>query len=301
MDSFKAMQTLVRVVEAASFSDAARQIGVGQPSVSKVVRRLEAKLGVKLLARTTRGLSVTEAGERYYAMARRALDAADDADSAARGAAAGLTGRLCVSAAVTFGRLQIVPRLPAFFEAHPDLAIDLVLDDGATNLVGEGVDVALRLGSRIDSAFNGRVIASARRRVVAAPEYFARRGAPDRPAALAHHQAICLLQASVPNSWTFARGAERETVTLSGRLRTTAHEGVREAVFAGLGFAIGSEWGYEREIAEGRVEVALADWSLDPSDLWAILPAGRRASAKARAFIDFVERQLRRPPSRGPD
>ena len=294
MDAFSAMQTLVRVVDAGSFSDAARQLGVGQPSVSKVVRRLEARLGVKLLARTTRGLSVTEAGRRYYEQARRALEAVDDAEIAAREAASGLSGRLCVSAAVTFARLQIVPRLPAFMAAHPDLTIDLLLDDGATDLIGEGVDVALRLGPRIDSAFNGRHIATSPRFVLASPAYVARRGAPERPADLARHEALILLQPGVANAWTFARGEERESVSLSGRLRMSAHEGMREAVFAGLGVAIGSEWGYGREIAEGRVQVLLAGWALDPSELWAILPAGRRASAKARAFIAFVEQQLRR-------
>jgi DNA-binding transcriptional LysR family regulator len=295
MDSFSAMQTLVRVVDAGSFSDAARQLGVGQPSVSKVVRRLETRLGVKLLARTTRGLSVTEAGKRYYELARRALEAADDAEIAAREAASGLTGRLCVSAAVTFGRLQIVPRLPAFLAANPELMIDLVLDDRATDLIGEGVDVALRVGPRVDSAFNGRRIGTARRFALASPDYVARWGAPERPSDLARHEALALLQPGVASSWTFARGNERESVAISGRLRMTAHEGVREAVLAGLGVAIGSEWGYGREIADGRVQILLRDWSLDRSELWAILPAGRRASAKARAFVEFVERQLRRP------
>lgn len=295
MDSFSAMQTLVRVVDAGSFSDAARQLGVSQPSVSKIVRRLEARLGVKLLARTTRGLSVTEAGQRYYEGARRALEAVDDAEVAARAAASGLSGRLCVSAAVTFARLQIVPRLPAFMNAHPDLDIDLVLDDRATDLIGEGVDVAFRLGPHVDSAFNGRLIGTANRFVLASPDYVARFGAPLRPADLARHEAPTFLQPGIPTTWSFARGEERESVTVGGRLRMTAHEGVREAVLAGLGVALGSEWGYGREIAAGRVQILLADWSLEPSQLWAILPAGRRANAKARAFVDFVEQALRRP------
>ena len=294
MDAFFAMQTMVRVVDSGSFTDAARQMGIGQPVVSKLVRRLETKLGVRLLARTTRGLSATEAGLRYYALAVRALEAADEAEIAARDAGAGLTGRLCVSLAVSFGRLQIVPRLPAFLDAHPGLSIDLVMDDRATDLVGEGVDVALRIGVRPDLGLNGRRIASSRRFIVASPEYWRRRGAPDRPAALERHEAINLLQPGVPASWTFIRGEERETATLSGRLRITAHEGVREAVFAGLGFAIGSDWGFERELADGRVQIVLPDWSLPRWELWAILPAGRQANAKARAFMDFAERQLAR-------
>lgn len=294
MDSFFAMQTLVRVADAGSFSEAARQLGVGQPSVSKIVRQLEARLGVKLLARTTRGLCVTEAGQRYCEQARHALVAADAAEIAARAAASGLSGRLCVCAAVTFGRLQIVPRLATFLQAHPDLSLDLMLDDRATDLIGEGVDVAFRLGPHVDSAFNGRRIATTPRFALAAPDYLARRGAPQRPADLARHEALTLLQPGVTNVWAFARGQERETVTVGGRLRMTAHEGVREAALAGLGVALGSQWGYGRDIAEGRVAAVLTDWTLEPSQLWAILPAGR-ASAKARAFIAFVEQSLRRP------
>ena len=292
MDQFSAMQALMRVVDTGSFSVAARQLGVGQPAVSRAVARLEVKLGVKLLMRTTRGLSVTEAGRRYCALARQALEAVGDADAAARDAGAALSGRLRVAMAVSFGRLQIVPRLAGFLTAHPALSVDVVMDDRPIDLIEEGIDVALRLGPQPDSRLSGRIIATRRRLIVAAPTYLAREGMPDRPSALARHEVVSLLQAGIATAWTFTRGEETETVTLGGRLRMTANEGVREAVLAGMGLAIGSEWGFERELAEGSVEAVLTDWSLSPSDLWAITPAGRQTNAKARAFIAHVEREL---------
>lgn len=301
MDQLSAMQALLRVVDTGSFSAAARQLGVGQPAVSKAVAGLEARLGVKLLARTTRGLSVTEAGQRYCARARHALEAAEEADAAARDAGAALSGRLRVAMAVSFGRLQIVPRLRPFMEAHRELAIDVVMDDRPIDLIEEGIDVALRLGPQPDSRLSGRIVASRRRLVVAAPDYLARHGVPERPAALAGHDVVSLVQPGIAASWTFTRGEETETVTLGGRLRMTANEGVREAVIAGMGIALGSEWGFDRDVAEGRVRVLLADWSLPASDLWAITPAGRQVSARSRAFIAYVERELKPPPVRLPD
>jgi len=289
------MRTIVRVIDTGSFSEAARHLGVGQPAVSKSVAQLESRLGVRLLTRTTRGLAPTDAGRRYYTMAVRALDAADEAEAAARDAGAALTGRLRISTAISFGRLNVVPRLPAFMAAHPELDIDLVMDDRPIDLIEEGVDVALRLGPQADSALGGRVIASRRRLVVARPSYFARYGLPAHPRDLASHQAVLLLQAGIGSTWVFSRGAETAAVTLGGRLRMTANEGVREAVFAGLGLTVGSEWGYAQELATGEVHACLEDWSLPPVPLWAITPAGRQASAKSRAFIAFIERQLATP------
>jgi DNA-binding transcriptional LysR family regulator len=295
MDRLAAMQTVVRVIDTGSFSAAARQLGVGQPAVSKTVAQIETTLGVKLLTRTTRGLSPTESGRRYYALALRALDAAAEAEAAAREAGTTVTGRLRVSTAITFGRLQIVPRLPPFMAAHPELAVDVVMDDRPIDLVEEGIDVALRLGPQPDSPLSGRIIATRRRLMVAAPEYIARHAPLTRPAELARHEVVGLLQPGIASSWTFTRGDETETVSLGGRLRMTSNEGVREAVFAGLGLAIGSEWGFERELADGRVREVLPDWSMSRTDLWAIVPAGRQMSTRARVFIEFIERQLRRP------
>jgi DNA-binding transcriptional LysR family regulator len=294
MDVLSAMKTMVRVVDAGSFSAAGRQLGVSQSAVSKVIAQLESKLGVKLLRRTTRGLSTTDAGKRYYVLALQTLETAEEAEAAARDAVSTLSGQLRLSTAVSFGRLQVVPHLGAFMAAHPGLSIDLVMDDRPIDLIEEGVDVALRLGPQPDSRLSGRIIGSRRRIVVAAPAYLERFGMPAHPTELARHEMINLLQPGMPTTWTFTGGDQSETVATGGRLRVTANEGVREAVLAGLGLAVGTEWGFEGELAAGSLQEILADWHLPRSDLWAITPAGRHPSSKVNAVITYFESRLAR-------
>ncbi|BCH00146.1 hypothetical protein MesoLj131b_21450 [Mesorhizobium sp. 131-2-5] len=195
MDRLMAMNTFIRVIETGSFSAAARHLRVGQPAVSKAIAQLEERLGVRLLSRTTRGLSPTDAGVSFYEGAKRAVDEADEAENTARGTAAALTGLLRIGTSVTFGRLHVVPRLKAFLDAHP-------------------------------------------------------------------------------------------------RLRVTSAEGIREAVLAGIGFTVGSEWMFDAELRSGAVRPILVDWALPPVELWALFPAGRKASVRARTFVEFLASSL---------
>ena len=156
MDRLAAMEAFVRVVDAGSFSGAAKQLHVGQPAVSKTIAQLEDRLGVRLLLRSTHGLTPTEAGRNFYERAKRSIEEAEEAELAARGAAAALTGRLRISAPVTFARLQIVPRLPAFFAENPALEIDLVLEDRDVDSIAEGIDVAFWIGPLADSPLIAR-------------------------------------------------------------------------------------------------------------------------------------------------
>jgi len=158
-----ALEALVRVVDTGSFSGAARQLRVGQPSISKVIAQLEQRVGVKLLFRSTHGLAPTEAGENFYGHAKRAIDEADEAELKARGVGAGLTGRLRISGAVTFARLHVVPRFAKFTDLHPALEIEVVLDDRNVDLVEAGIDVALRMGDLQDSTLTARGIGQALR------------------------------------------------------------------------------------------------------------------------------------------
>ncbi|HXZ09906.1 MAG TPA: LysR substrate-binding domain-containing protein, partial [Paraburkholderia sp.] len=190
MDRLAAIEMFIRVVETGSFSAAARHYDVGQPAVSKAVAQLEEWLGVKLLLRSTRALTPTEAGHSFYQRARRAVEETDEAVLAARGTASGLSGKLRVSAAVCFARLHIVPRLPEFMSEHPNLELELVLDDRNIDLVDEGIDLALRMGALADSNMTARRIAEARRRIIGTPNYFERHGKPVVPADLLAHQAV---------------------------------------------------------------------------------------------------------------
>jgi DNA-binding transcriptional LysR family regulator len=295
MDRLAAMETFVRVVDTGSFSAAARILNIGQPAVSKTVAQLEARLGVRLLMRSTHGLSPTEAGQSFYDSAKRAIENADEADLAARGAGASLTGPLRISAAVTFARLHIVPHLPKFLAAHPGLTMDVILDDRVIDLVEEGVDVALRMGSLGDSSsLTARKLASAPHFVVGTPSYFARSGIPATPAELAAHDAV--IYAREGGTWHFRQGATEVSVSVSGPLRVSVAEGVRAAILADMGLAIASAWMFSPELASGAVQRVLTDWSLPSIDLWAVYPTGRMPSAKARAFAAFLEAELRRPP-----
>src|ERR1700742_1153053 len=291
MDRLQAMAAFVRVVETGSFSAAARRLGVGQPAVSKTIAQLEDRLQVRLLVRSTHALTPTDAGLRFYERARLAIEEVDEAELEARGAGAGLTGRLKFSAATTFARLMIVPRLPEFLAQHPSLDIDVILDDRVIDLVSEGIDIALRMGTLADSGAVARKIASGGRSVVATPAYLAHAGTPKVPADLAHHHA--LIYSVLSDNWKFRRGETETSVTVRGRLRLSAAEGIRAAVLADMGLAVVSDWMFAPELANGTVTRVLPDWTLSPIDLWAIFPTGRLASAKARAFADFVEAILR--------
>jgi DNA-binding transcriptional LysR family regulator len=190
VDRLTAMETFVCVVESGSFSAAARLLNVGQPAVSKSIAQLEERLAVRLLLRSTRGLTPTEAGHAFYERAKRAIEEADEAEFAARGSAGALSGRLRISAAVTFARLHILPRLQTFLDRHPELNIDIVLDDENIDLLEHGIDVALRMGVLGDSNMTARKVARGRRCVVGTPAWFAKAGEPRVPADLLSHQAI---------------------------------------------------------------------------------------------------------------
>lgn len=292
MNRLAAMEAFVRVIDTGSFSAAARQLRIGQPAVSKAVGQLEDRLGVRLLLRSTHGLMPTESGQNFYEHARRSIEEAEEADLAARGASATISGRLRLCAAVTFARLHVVPHLPAFLDLHPALDVDVVLDDRNVDLIEAGIDVALRMGDLPDSTLTARKIGQGRRALLATPAYFAKAGCPQMPHDLTAHQAVIYDQRGGGANWTFTRGTEELTVNAKGRVRMTAAEGVREAVFADLGLTVASEWMFAPELQSGKVVRALTDWTLRDIDLWAVFPTGRQASAKARAFVGFIEHLL---------
>ncbi len=293
VDRLADMEAFVRVIEAGSFSAAARQMRLGQPAISKAIVRLEQRLGVRLVLRSTRGLSPTAAGQNYYEEARAVLQKVEQAELAASTAGKSLTGRLRVSAPVTFARLHIVPKLEGLLRMHPALDIEVVLSDREVDVIEEGIDVALRLGSLVDSALTARKLASRRRVVLATPRYFVKFGKPLKPQDLCRHEAVIYAERLGGDAWTFHKGDKDVAVTLRGRVRLTAAEGIREAVLAGLGLTVSSEWMFTPELASGVVETALTEWRLPDMDLWAVFPAGRLVSSKARAFVAFVEAGFR--------
>jgi DNA-binding transcriptional LysR family regulator len=292
MNRLAAMEAFVRVIDTGSFSSAARQLRIGQPSISKAIARLENRLGVRLLLRSTHGLTWTEAGQNFYEHARRSIEEADEADLAARGAGATLSGRLRICVAVTFARLHVVPHLARFLAENPALDVEVVLDDRNVDLIEAGIDVAIRMSDLSDSALTARKIGEGRRTVVGTPSYFAKAGEPMTPMELSAHQVVIYDQPGGGTAWTFRQGTTEASVTVKGRVRMTAAEGVREAVFSDLGLSVSSEWMFAPELETGRARRVLQDWVLPPINLWAVFPTGRQASAKARAFAGFIEARL---------
>jgi DNA-binding transcriptional LysR family regulator len=289
MDRLHAMELFARVIETGSISAAARDLRLGQPAISKTLAALETRLGVRLLVRTTRKLSPTDAGLAFYERARRVLADAEEAETAARGLAGGLEGRVRVCAPVTFARLHVAPKLPAFLAAHPKLRMEVIMDDRDVDLLSENIDVALRLGALADSSLVARRIAQCARCVVASPAYLAAAGTPLSPTDLLAHQAVVYAQASGGDEWRFRRGTTELSVNVPSRLTFSAAEGVREGVLAGLGLAIVSTWMMAPELRSGAVVRVLEDWRLPEMDLSVVFPAGRLPGAKARAFVTWFD------------
>jgi DNA-binding transcriptional LysR family regulator len=292
MDRLNAMAAFVRVVETGSFSAAAREFGIGQPAVSKIVAQLEERLGVQLLLRSSRQLTPTDAGRIYYDRAKIAVESVDDADAAARGAGTRLAGRLRIAAPVTFARMQIIPHLGSFLGAHPDLQVEMILDDRNIDLIENGVDLSLRLGSLQDSTLVARKIGQSARRVFGSAVYLARRGEPRKPSDLLGHDVVVYGRLGDRQPQAFVSGDNKQSITLAGRLHVTAVEGMRTAVIAGLGLAVATDWIFGPDVEAGSVRAVLPRWSLPPVSLWAVLPSGTRTGSKAKAFLSFLESQM---------
>jgi DNA-binding transcriptional LysR family regulator len=292
MDRLAAMDAFVRVVDAGSFSGAANQLRMGQSAVSKAIAQLEGRLRVRLLLRSTRGLTPTEAGRIFYERAKRSVEEAEEAEFGARGAATTLSGRLRIHATVAFGRLCVLPHLPGFLAEHPALDVDIVLDDRKIDLVETGIDIGLRAGQLSNSALTARKIAQCQRRVIGTPSYFNTTGVPRSPADLVPHQVIIYEQPLGGPTWSFRQGQREVSVSLGGRVRLNSAVGVRACVLADLGLAVASEWMFAPELKAKTVKPVLTDWSLPPVEAWAIFPTGRQVSAKARAFASFIESQM---------
>jgi DNA-binding transcriptional LysR family regulator len=287
-DRLDQLTVFIRAAETGSFSRTARELGLSQPSVSRIVAALEARLGVKLLLRTTRRVTPTEAGLTLLARSRRLLIDLEEAEDAARGTDS-LRGLLRIAMPVAFGIREVIPALPPFLAAHPGLKVELTMDDGTQDLVAEGADVALRLGRLPDTGFGARKLATAPRLVVASPAYLAARGVPATLGDLAAHDCVFGPGGSSRQSWAFTRNGAAVSVAVEGRIRLASAEGVIACVKAGLGIAVASGWMCRAEIASGALVALLGDYRLEPIEAHAVFPGGPHPSAKVRAFVEHME------------
>jgi len=290
-DRLQQLALFVRTVETGSFSSAAHEFGLTQPSASRAVAALESRLAVKLITRTTRLISATDAGLALLPRAREALAAVEDAENAARGADQ-LSGVLRVALPPTYGARRIAPLLLAFLNRRPLLKVDLLMSDRYENLIAEGADLALRIGDQPDSSFVTRKLESARRLFVAAPSYLARRDPPKTLADLSRHDLIVGPVSLGEQTWSARRNGRIEVAAVEARVRATSAAGVVACAAAGLGVAIASTWMCAEELASGALTELMADYALDPISAFVVFPAGRRASQKARVFADYLEQAM---------
>jgi len=291
-DRLQELTVFVRAAESGSFSKTARELGLSQPSVSRIIGELESRLGVKLLLRTTRRITVTDAGALFLIRARDVLADIEDAEDAARGVDS-LRGTLRITMPIVYGTRHIIPRLPKFLRAHPMLRVELSVADERHNLVAEGTDVAIRLGPLSDSGFGARKLATLPRFLVAAPSYLAERGTPKTPADLASHDCIFGPGLFGRTTWSFTRNGAETSVDVHGRITTDSGPGVFASVLAGLGIAMTSPVMAGPEIASGALVPLLKSYKLAPVDVYAVFPAGTRPSTKVRALVDFLAEELR--------
>jgi DNA-binding transcriptional LysR family regulator len=296
MDRLAAMQTFVRVADAGSFSEAARQLGLGQPAVSKAIAQLEETLGARLVVRTTRSFALTDNGRRFLEAARHAVEAADAAEHAVTARGAAPAGVLRIAASVAFARLQIVPRLADFLARCPAIDVDLVLSDRLIDLIEEGIDVAIRIGELKDPGLVARRIGQMARITVARPDYWDRRGRPRHPSELAGHDCVIFTGLSTSDVWDFESPDGPIAVKVKGRVSVSTSDSMREAVLEGLGVGVTPHWMWRDEVRTGALERVLIDYEPTRRPIYAVFPERRLVSPKVRAFVDFLAEEFRLDP-----
>lgn len=292
MDRFLLMHSFARAVETGSFSAVARELGTGQPNVSRHIAALEQHLGTRLLHRSTRKLTLTPEGERYYTEARRVLDAVSEAESNARGEdlPAGLLRVACPTA---LGRRHMLPLVKTLLQRYPKLDLDLQIGDRFIDLVEEGVDLAIRIGTLKDSALKARRIGTAERVCVASLAYLTEHPAPRVPQDLAQHDCVLYSLSSSGNSWVFRDGE----VAVSGRFKVNTPDGVYRAALDGLGVAYSPVWLFEKALLDGLVLPLLLDHLGPPIPIHIVYPAKRLLPRRASVFMDFIAEAFKRDPA----
>ena len=291
--SLIALRLFVRVARLGSFSRAGLELGLPQPSVSRIIRGLEREVGAALLTRTTRAVVLTEAGSEYLALVEPILDALEEANHVVRGTGE-LRGELRIGLASSFAVREIIPRLPNFMGRHPALRVNLILDDQRQDLVTEGVDVALRFGALSDSTAVARRITAFPRILAASADYLAKASTPKAPEDLATHTLIVGPLGRGAN-WSFQKRRRVTSIRIDGRLSVTLAEGSVAAAVAGLGIVSTNIGSCRKELSSGALIRLLPDWDMGLMEVHAVMPAGRAAKPAARVFTEFLVAEFRRP------
>lgn len=290
MDRWQAMRIFVKVAEAASFAEAARQLNMSAPAVTRAVAALEEAIGARLFVRTTRSVKLTEGGNRYLEDCRRILADIVEAEAAAAGSYATPTGTLSITASLLFGQMHVLPILLNYLDTFPTMTVRSLFVDRPVNIIDEGIDVAIRIGHLPDSGFTAIRVGSVRRVVCGSPGYFEKHGIPQTPADLRHHKIAISTAAWASTDWRFAQD---QRVTVRPTLQCNTNDtGIRAAI---------ADWGLTRALhyqvgpalADGKLRIVLEAFEEEPVPIHVLHPEGRHASAKVRAFVDMAVAGLR--------
>lgn len=294
LDDLQSLALFARVVQHRSFSGAAREAGIAKSAVSRRVAHLEAVLGVRLLLRSTRKLSLTEEGVRVYEQCVALLAAASAAEAVAGGARDAVRGTLRVNAPVTFAQMHLAKPIARFLQEYPEVDVQLSTENRFVDVVEEGFDVVIRVGRLLDSSLHARKFATDRLVVCASPEYLARRGTPSSPTDLLGHN--CLHYALVPRAgeWRFGQGAEARSIPVHGNLATSDGTVLREAALAGLGLAVLPSFMVVGDVVDGRLVLVLEGARRAEIGIHAVVAHRKHAPARVRAFLDFLVKHFSR-------
>lgn len=291
-DRHAEIEAFVAIATLRNFGAAATSLGMTASAISRKLQSLEARLATRLLHRTTRRITLTEAGQHYLARCEQWLAQLQDADAEMAELRDAVRGCLRVSVPVNFGRLKILPALTEFMDLHPALKVDIDFTDRYVDLLEERIDVAVRVGRLEDSRLVARKLADNQRMLVAAPGYLARHGTPRHPTDLLQHSCLHFAYYMDGDMWRLGRDGEWMEIPVSGRLRANNAEALYTAALAGSGIMQSASWIIEQAVADGRLVPVLPEWQPQASQIWAIYPSARYLSPKVRAFVDFYVGKL---------
>ncbi|MEL6582488.1 MAG: LysR family transcriptional regulator [Pseudomonadota bacterium] len=289
MDRLAEMEAFLAVVDHGGFTDAAKRIGISKSAVSKHVSSLEARLGARLLNRTTRRVSPTEIGLAYYDKATRVIADATEADAMVNAMQSAPRGELRISAPVSFGTTHLAPAVSEFLKAYPDVSVHMVMDDRFVELVSEGFDLAIRIGELPDSTLRARKLAEAAVYIVGSPEYFKEHGHPKTIEDLSEHTLLHYSNMATGNYWRLkaSSGAERQ-IRVGGRLTANNGDALLKGAISGVGLSLIPSFIVGDAIKNGLVEAVLTDCVVEKLGIFAVYPPGRFPQPKLRAFIEFM-------------
>lgn len=292
MARLQAMHVFVKVAECGGFAEASRQLNMSPPAVTRAVALLEESLGARLFTRTTRVVKLTDVGERYFEDCQRILSFIEDADATASGSYAQPKGTLTVTASVLFGQIYVMPVLTEFLNANPMVVGRSLFLDRVTNIVEEGMDVAVRIGHLTDSSLAATRVGHVRRIICGSPAYFEQHGAPSDPSELRDHRIIAATSAWANLDWRFSK-KQKTSVTVEPRLFCNSNQCAIDAARSGWGLTRVLSYQVGAELQTGALQTVLSDFEEEPLPIHVVHTEGRRASAKVRAFVDLAVDRLR--------